>query len=116
MTYVVTEALHQVQVHGLRRGSAPSTVSTRARTCWSSIRTNASTAASCEPECPPEAIVPDTDPQAETWLETEPRIQRQQVAQHYPQGRPPRPTPTTIRDQEGKYEKFFSANPGNTDG
>src|SRR3989337_3752624 len=23
----------------------------------------------CEPECPPEAIVPDTDPQAEAWLE-----------------------------------------------
>ena len=40
----------------------------------------------CEPECPPEAIVPDTDPQADTWLELEPRIQRD-LAQHHPQGR-----------------------------
>ncbi len=23
----------------------------------------------CEPECPPEAILPDTDPKAEAWLE-----------------------------------------------
>ena len=39
-----------------------STASTKARTCSSSIRTNASTAACASPECPAEAIFADTEP------------------------------------------------------
>ncbi len=35
----------------------------------------------CEPECPAEAIVPDSEAVAEKWI-------RRFVAQYYPQGRP----------------------------
>ncbi len=64
----------------------------------------------CEPECPPEAIVPDTDPQGEQWLElnrdyseTWPNIARK--------GKPPEDADEYL-NQEGKFDKFFSPNPG----
>ncbi len=67
----------------------------------------------CEPECPPEAILPDTDPQAEQWLELNreysdawPNISRK--------GTPPADA-DEFRGMEGKYEKFFSTNPGSSD-
>ena len=67
----------------------------------------------CEPECPPEAIVPDTDPGAEAWLElnreyseTWPNISRK--------GTPP-PDSDQFRDVEGKFEKYFSSKPGSGD-
>lgn len=69
----------------------------------------------CEPECPPEAIVPDTDPEAETWLE----LNREYSDNKWPnitrKGEAP-PDAEDFRGQDGKYEKFFSPNPGNTDG
>ncbi len=68
----------------------------------------------CEPECPPEAIVPDTDPQADAWLElnrdyseTWPNITRK--------GEAPADA-DNYKDMTGKYDKFFSANPGKGDG
>ncbi|HMB75140.1 MAG TPA: ferredoxin FdxA [Kiloniellaceae bacterium] len=68
----------------------------------------------CEPECPPEAIVPDTDPNADAWYElnrdyseTWPNITRK--------GEPPADA-DAFRDVEGKFEKFFSADPGKGDG
>jgi ferredoxin len=64
----------------------------------------------CEPECPPEAILPDTDTGAEAWLEmnreyseTWPNITRKGVAPA---------DADEYRNVEGKFEKFFSANPG----
>ena len=67
----------------------------------------------CEPECPPEAIIPDTDPQAEAWLElnrtyseTWPNITRK--------GEAPADA-DAFRDKPNKYEEYFSTNPGNTD-
>ena len=39
----------------------------------------------CEPECPVEAIVPDSDPQAEKWVELNRRICGL-LAGHHPQG------------------------------
>jgi ferredoxin len=36
----------------------------------------------CEPECPAEAIVPDSDDKASAWLE-----QNRRLAEHYAQGR-----------------------------
>ena len=64
----------------------------------------------CEPECPPEAIVPDTDPQGERWLElnrdyseTWPNIARK--------GKAPEDADEYL-NVEGKFEKFFSPNPG----
>jgi ferredoxin len=67
----------------------------------------------CEPECPPEAILPDTDPGADAWLEmnreyseTWPNITRH--------GEAPADA-DAYRDVEGKFEKYFSTNPGTTD-
>ena len=68
----------------------------------------------CEPECPPEAIVPDTDPQADTWLET-----NREYSETWPnitrKGEPPADA-DDYRDMQGKYDKFFTANPGKGDG
>lgn len=65
----------------------------------------------CEPECPIEAIIPDTDPESEKWLE---------LNREYSEGKWPNITrkgdsPADAddwRDVEGKFEKHFSANPG----
>ena len=68
----------------------------------------------CEPECPPEAIVTDTDPQADTWLET-----NREYSETWPnitrKGEPPADA-DDYRDMKGKFEKFFTANPGKGDG
>lgn len=67
----------------------------------------------CEPECPPEAILPDTESEAEKWLELNrdfsekwPNLTRQLEAL---------PGADDMDGVKGKYEKFFSANPGNGD-
>ena len=64
----------------------------------------------CEPECPPEAILPDTDPEADAWLElnreyseTWPNITRKGTAPA---------DADAYREVAGKFEKFFSSNPG----
>ena len=64
----------------------------------------------CEPECPPKAIVPDSDLQAATWLKLNtdfslkwPNITRK--------GTPP-PDDSEWRGVKDKYAKFFSPNPG----
>lgn len=66
----------------------------------------------CEPECPVEAIIPDTggDDQSTKWLEintkyseTWPNITRK--------GEPPEDA-DTFKDEDGKYEKYFSDQPG----
>ena len=64
----------------------------------------------CEPECPPEAILPDNDPSADAWLELNttysepwPNITRKGEA----------PTDADqFNGQSGKFEKFFDPNPG----
>ena len=69
----------------------------------------------CEPECPPEAILPDPDPKAEAWLE---------VNREYSDGLWPNITrkgespadAETYKGMEGKYEKFFNREPGKGDG
>ena len=64
----------------------------------------------CEPECPPEAIAPDTDPVAETWLEL-----NRDYSEKWPnitrKGTSPEDA-ETYKDMDGKYEKFFSQDPG----
>ena len=65
----------------------------------------------CEPECPPEAILPDTDAQAEAWLE----INREYSDSRWPNITRKGEAPADSEDykgMEGKYEKFFSAEPG----
>ncbi|MGE0747794.1 MAG: ferredoxin FdxA [Rhodospirillales bacterium] len=64
----------------------------------------------CEPECPAEAIHPDTDESSEKWVElnreysgTWPNITRKgEVAADADE----------FKSVEGKYEKYFNPNPG----
>ena len=64
----------------------------------------------CEPECPIEAIVPDSDPQAEKWLET-----NRQYSGSWPNITRKGEAPADADSFKGVPEKFaqyFSANPG----
>ena len=66
----------------------------------------------CEPECPPEAILPDSDGKAEKWLKMNAEF-AVQVAQHHAQGH----AAARCRRLEGvpdKFEKYFS--PGTRQG
>lgn len=67
----------------------------------------------CEPECPIEAILPDTDENAEKWLELNrdysekwPNITEQKDAL---------PEAEEMKDKENKFETDFSAEPGEGD-
>ena len=67
----------------------------------------------CEPECPPEAILPDTDPGAEAWLEL-----NKDYSETWPNITRKREAPADADDfkgVEGKYDKFFSQAPGEGD-
>ena len=63
----------------------------------------------CEPECPVEAIVPDTVPDTEKWLDI-----NTEYAEKWPninrKGEPPADA-DAWRDKTGKIE-YFSPNPG----
>jgi ferredoxin len=64
----------------------------------------------CEPECPPEAIVPDTDPRAAKWAEM-----NNEYAEKWPNITRKKDQPAdadTFKGMDGKFEKFFSPNPG----
>jgi ferredoxin len=64
----------------------------------------------CEPECPPKAILPDSDGKAEKWLKLNadfsvkwPNITRK--------GTPP-PDADAWKEVPGKFDKYFSPEPG----
>ncbi len=82
----------------------------RARTCSSSIPTSASIAASCEPECPAEAIKADTEPGLERWLSL-----NAEYAKKWPnitvKGTPPADG-KEFEGVENKFETYFSDKPG----
>ena len=64
----------------------------------------------CEPECPVDAILPDTETQAERWLEL-----NRDYANAWPnitRKRPPPGDADEFKGEEGKFEKYFSAEPG----
>ena len=64
----------------------------------------------CEPECPVEAIMPDTEEGSERWLE----LNREQSAQ-WPNITRKGETPADadeFKDEAGKFEKYFSPKPG----
>ncbi len=67
----------------------------------------------CEPECPAEAILPDTEGGLDKWLELNATF-----SASWPnitvKGTSP-PDADAFKGQEGKYDKFFSDKPG-TDG
>ena len=84
----------------------------RARTCSSFTPTNASIAGVCEPECPVDAIKPDTEPGIEKWLEINAKY-----AQVWPNITIKREPPPDAKDWEGKPGKadLLSPNPGTGD-
>jgi ferredoxin len=67
----------------------------------------------CEPECPAEAIKPDTEPGLEQWLKI-----NADMAKNWPnitQKKEPPADAKSFDGQAGKYDTFFSANPGEGD-
>ena len=64
----------------------------------------------CEPECPVEAIIPDTEDDVEKWVEL-----NREYSEKWPnitrKGEPPADG-DDFSDEEGKLGKYFSANPG----
>ncbi len=68
----------------------------------------------CEPECPVEAIKPDDeDTSDQFWLEVNTKY-----SEIWPNITRKGESPTDadqFRDEENKFEKYFSENPGNTD-
>ena len=64
----------------------------------------------CEPECPVEAIVPDSESNLDQWL-----VLNRDYADKWPnitrKGEAPE-NADEFKDVDGKYDKFFSANPG----
>lgn len=64
----------------------------------------------CEPECPPEAILPDTDAGAEAWLKI-----NTDMAAIWPNITRKIDAPADADEfngREGKFEEFFSEKPG----
>jgi ferredoxin len=64
----------------------------------------------CEPECPAEAIISDSDGKAEKWLEM-----NRQYANSWPNIARKKPAPADadeFKGVEGKFEKYFSDKPG----
>ena len=64
----------------------------------------------CEPECPAEAILPDTEPGADEWVEL-----NRKYADEWPNITrmiPPAEDAKSFDGMEGKFDKYFSENPG----
>jgi ferredoxin len=67
----------------------------------------------CEPECPVEAIKPDTEPSLEKWLGV-----NAEYAKVWPNITTKKAPPEDAKQWEGvanKFEEHFSANPGSGD-
>jgi len=67
----------------------------------------------CEPECPVDAIKPDTEPGVEKWLGV-----NAEYAKAWPNITTKKTPPADAKEWEGvaeKFEKHFSSNPGTGD-
>jgi ferredoxin len=67
----------------------------------------------CEPECPAEAILPDTEAGQEKWLEVNAKFSAE-----WPNITRKRESPPDADEHKGepdKYDKYFSAEPGQGD-
>ena len=67
----------------------------------------------CEPECPADAILPDTDPDATKWIEL-----NREYSEAWPVitlKKDPPADADAFKGISGKLEKFFSATPGKGD-
>ena len=64
----------------------------------------------CEPECPVEAILPDTEPETEQWV-----LFNRKYSELWPviiTRKDPLPMAGEREGEEGKLEKYFSDKPG----
>jgi ferredoxin len=67
----------------------------------------------CEPECPVDAIKPDTEPGLEQWLEL-----NRQYSEKWPSIPSKKEAPTdavNFRDEKEKFKKYFKPEPGSGD-
>jgi ferredoxin len=67
----------------------------------------------CEPECPVDAIKPDTEPSLDRWLDI-----NRQYSDSWPNITTKKPAPPdadAFVNEPGKFDKYFSANPGEGD-
>jgi ferredoxin len=67
----------------------------------------------CEPECPVDAIKPDTEPGLEKWLEL-----NREYSEKWPNITVKKPHAADSQQYEkvqGKFDKYFSPNPGSGD-
>ncbi len=67
----------------------------------------------CEPECPVDAIKPDTEPGLEKWLEL-----NRECAEKWPNITAKKDAPPDAekyRNEKGKLDKYFSPKPGDGD-
>jgi ferredoxin len=67
----------------------------------------------CEPECPVEAIKPDTEPGVEQWLEL-----NRKYSEAWPNVTSKKDPPADAdkyKDEAGKFEKYFSPEAGEGD-
>lgn len=67
----------------------------------------------CEPECPIEAILPDTDENAERWIEV-----NRKYAEEWPNitvKKDPMPEAEEMKDKKDKFKSDFSEAPGEGD-
>lgn len=68
----------------------------------------------CEPECPIEAILPDTDEEAEKWLEVNKKFS-EGLWPNITTQKDPLPEAEAMKDVKGKMETHFSEEPGEGD-
>lgn len=67
----------------------------------------------CEPECPIDAILPDTEPDTERWVEF-----NREYSEKWPVitvQNPPLPEAEEFKDKKNKLEEYFSEAPGDGD-
>jgi len=67
----------------------------------------------CEPECPADAIKPETEPNVEKWLEI-----NREYSEKWPNITAKKDAladADSFKDEDGKYEKYFSPEPGQGD-
>ena len=67
----------------------------------------------CEPECPIDAILPDTEPDSEKWVEF-----NREYSEKWPvitEQKNPLPEAEEFKDKKNKLEEWFSPEPGDGD-
>ena len=67
----------------------------------------------CEPECPAEAILPDTDSGLEKWLELNSNFSAEWP--NITRNKPPPPDADERNGEPDKYDKYFTPVPGTGD-